>query len=213
MSMHPDRLLEQLRALRVLGQPHVTFDDGFRNTREILRQLLDDGYAVTLFVCPGFADDGAPLLIPEFESDDAEDLEELRTFAWAELRDLVSAGARVAAHTITHPHLPEVDDAALRHEVHGSKQRIEDELQVECLEFAYPYGEHDERVREAVRAAGYERAFSLHSSAGRLAIPRLDLYRRHTAVKTLGRAARFRLSSLSRRMPKEAVRSPLSRKT
>jgi peptidoglycan/xylan/chitin deacetylase (PgdA/CDA1 family) len=214
MSLPPDRLRQQLRALRVLGRLHVTFDDGFVNTCNTVRRLLDDGFAVTLFVCPGLADDGgAPLLISELASDDAEDIEQLRTFTWAELRELAAAGARVAAHTMTHPHLPEVDDAALQHEVLGSKQRIEHELQSECLDFGYPYGEHDERVRAAVRAAGYERGFALDSSAGPLAVPRLDLYRRHTASKALGRAGRFCLSSLVRSMPKEAVRTPLRGKT
>lgn len=209
MSMTPERLFAQVRTLRRLSRLELTFDDGFRNIRTVLPKLLARGFPVLLFICSGYADrGGAPLLIPELESDDPEDLEQLRTFTWEELRDLVAQGVRVGAHTVTHPHLPELADEELKHEVEEAKERIEAELARPCPDFAYPFGEHDERVREAVRAAGYERAYSLSTAAGRLALPRLDLYQRERTPRLLAKAAKFRLSSLARVMPKEAVRSP-----
>lgn len=209
MSMQPDRLREQLRALRLFGPLELTFDDGFRNTRDIVLELLRAEHSVTLFVCSGYADrDGAPLLIPELETDDPTAVEQLRTFTWDELRQLAAAGAKIAAHTVTHAHLPEISDVDLAREVQDSKRRIEEEVDRPCVDFAYPYGEHDERVRAAVRAAGYERAYSLRSSAGEMALPRLDLYQRDASAGTLLKAVKFRLSSLGRVMPKEAVRTP-----
>jgi peptidoglycan/xylan/chitin deacetylase (PgdA/CDA1 family) len=53
--------------------------------------------------------------------------------------------------------------------------------------FAYPYGEHDPRVRAAAQAAGFQRAYGLAQGAWGepYALPRLDLYRVHNAAKTV----------------------------
>lgn len=193
--------------MRRVARVHVTFDDAFRGIASVLPQLRDLGVPVTVFVCSGYADrDGEPLLIPELESDDPEDLEGLRTMSWHELRALAAEGVAVGSHTVTHPHLTRLEDAELARELQESKQRIGDELGRPCPLLSYPYGEHDERVRAAARDAGYEAAFAL-TDAGEppFAIPRLDLYRRHSVLRTLVRAARFRLSSV---LPKTGVRSP-----
>jgi hypothetical protein len=55
-----------------------------------------------------------------------------------------------------------------------------------CPELAYPYGEHDERVRAAARAAGYERAYGLRERGhDAYALRRVDLYRRHAPFGAL----------------------------
>ena len=68
-------------------------------------------------------------------------------------------------------------------------EEIEDRLGRPCEDLAYPYGEHDARVRAAARAAGYLRGYALRGSrSDPYAVPRLDLYRRHTIPRTLLRA-------------------------
>jgi peptidoglycan/xylan/chitin deacetylase (PgdA/CDA1 family) len=62
---------------------------------------------------------------------------------------------------VTHPHLTATTDAELDWELVESKRRIEAEIGRPCRFLAYPYGEHDLRVREAAQAAGYEGAFAL----------------------------------------------------
>ena len=64
---------------------------------------------------------------------------------------------------------------------------LEAEIGRPCTKLAYPYGEHDGRVRAAVEAAGYERAFALRATAkaGPYGEPRLDLYRRHSPARAL----------------------------
>jgi peptidoglycan/xylan/chitin deacetylase (PgdA/CDA1 family) len=139
---------------------------------------------VTIFACSGFADrGGAPLAIPELAGDDAE---QLATMTWDDLRRMRERGARVQAHGVSHAHLPTLPDDELEHELRESKRRVEEELGTACVDFAYPYGEHDERVREAVREVGYERAYGLHED-GRdpYALRRVDLYRRHAPVRAL----------------------------
>ncbi|HWJ44915.1 MAG TPA: polysaccharide deacetylase family protein, partial [Gaiellaceae bacterium] len=196
LSMSRGRLVEQVRLLRRLGALHVTFDDAFHNALETVVALCELGVPVTIFVCTGFADRaGAPLLIPELASEAPEDVEGLRTMTWGDLRDVVAAGARIGSHTVSHPHLPSLRDDELAAELGASRSRVEHELGRPCRVLAYPFGEHDARVREAARAAGYQSAYALRARLGDdFARPRLDLYRRHTRFRTLLETASFALS-------------------
>ena len=177
--------------MRRFRSVHVTFDDAFRSITAVLSDLRRLEVPVTVFVCPGYADlGGAPLLVPELATDDPEDVEGLRTLSWDELRGLVADGVTVGSHTVTHPHLARLSDEELARELHDSKARIEAELGRPCPLLAYPYGEHDERVRAAARAARYEQAFALGSRHGdEFAAPRVDLYRRDKVLRTVARAA------------------------
>jgi peptidoglycan/xylan/chitin deacetylase (PgdA/CDA1 family) len=87
---------------------------------------------------------------------------------------------------VSHAHLTRLSDDELRRELAESREQVEDEVRRPCRDFAYPYGEHDERVRRLVRDAGYERGYGLHTDGrDRYALRRLDLYRRHTPLKAL----------------------------
>jgi peptidoglycan/xylan/chitin deacetylase (PgdA/CDA1 family) len=131
----------------------------------------------TIFVCTGFARDGKPLAISELAGDDPD---QLATMTWDELRAYSESGVGVASHGVSHAHLTELGDGELRRELRDSKQEIEDELGRPCVEIAYTYGEHDDRVRVASRQAGYARGYGLRESGSDpFALPRLDLYRRH----------------------------------
>jgi peptidoglycan/xylan/chitin deacetylase (PgdA/CDA1 family) len=210
LCLPPAQLLRQVRALRRFTRIHVTFDDAFRSIESVLPPLRDLGVPLTVFVCSGYADaGGAPLLIPELESDDPDDLEGLRTMSWDELRGLAADGVGIGSHTVSHAHLTRIGEAELARELSESKQRIEGELGRPCRLLAYPYGEHDARVRAAAQDAGYEAAFGLREARGDpFALPRVDLYRRHTALRTLVRVANFSLSRRSTDLPKQPVRSP-----
>jgi peptidoglycan/xylan/chitin deacetylase (PgdA/CDA1 family) len=141
------------------------------------------GVPVQIFVCSGYAGDGAPLTIPELAGDD---LEQLATMTWDDLRAHAERGVNIGSHGIAHAHLTRLSDDELQCEVTESKQQIEDELRRTCPDLAYPYGEHDERVRAAARAAGYERAYALRErSRDPFSRRRVDLYRRHTPVRAL----------------------------
>jgi peptidoglycan/xylan/chitin deacetylase (PgdA/CDA1 family) len=80
---------------------------------------------------------------------------------WDEVRALGAAGMQVGCHTWTHPYLTKIkDDAVLAHEIAGSKQRIETEVGRPVTALAYPFGQYDERVAAAARAAGFTTARS-----------------------------------------------------
>jgi peptidoglycan/xylan/chitin deacetylase (PgdA/CDA1 family) len=183
LSIHPDLLLRQVRVLSRFRQVHVTFDDAFRSVATVFPDLQRLGVSIQIFVCTRYALVGAPLTIPELAGDDPE---QLATMNWDELREQAARGIAIGSHAVSHPHLTTLSEDELRRELNESREEIEDRLGRPCDDLAYPYGEHDERVRAAARAAGYRRAYALRDSrSDAYAAPRLDLYRRHTVPRTL----------------------------
>ncbi len=183
LSMTPELLLRQVRALSRVRRVRVTFDDAYASAATVFPDLRLMGAPVTVYVCTAFARAGSPLQIAELAGDDPE---ELSTMSWDELRGHCENGIEVGSHGVSHAHLTELADGELRRELVDSKAEIEAELGRPCTELAYPYGEHDHRVRAAAEAAGYERAFALWEGVrGPYAERRLDLYRRHTPVRAL----------------------------
>jgi peptidoglycan/xylan/chitin deacetylase (PgdA/CDA1 family) len=179
LSIEPELLLRQVRALARFRRVRVTFDDAFRSATSVFPGLRELGVPIQVFVCSGYARTGTPLTIPELAGDEPS---QLATMAWDELRSHAEDGVDISAHSVSHPQLTTLSDSELRAELTESKAEVEAELDAPCTELAYPYGEHDERVRAAARSAGYHRAYALMngSKSDPYAAPRLDLYRRHT---------------------------------
>jgi peptidoglycan/xylan/chitin deacetylase (PgdA/CDA1 family) len=190
LCIQPDLLLRQVRALSRFRKLHVTFDDAFRSAATVFPALEWLGVPVQIFVCTRYARVGAPLALPELAGDDPG---QLATMNWDDLRDHAARGVAIGSHGVSHQDLTTLSDDELRRELGDSKEEIEDRLGRRCADLAYPYGRHDARVRAAVRAAGYGRAYALRGSrSDAYAAPRLDLYRRHTVPRTL-------LTALTRR--------------
>jgi len=190
LAIQPDLLLRQIRALSRFRPVHATFDDAFRSAPSIFPALELLGVPIQIFVCTSYARTGAPLTLPELAGDDPE---QLATMDWDALLEHAHRGVAIGSHAVSHPHLTKLTGDELRRELNESKEEIEDRLGRPCEDLAYPYGEHDERVRAAARAAGYGRAYALRGSrSDPYAAPRVDLYRRHTVPRTLLRVAASR---------------------
>jgi peptidoglycan/xylan/chitin deacetylase (PgdA/CDA1 family) len=197
LSVTPAALREQLSLLvergyrgvtfteAVLGAVHgpvvaVTFDDAYRSVRELARPILYElGLPGTVFAPTTFPG-GGPMAWPGIDRWMGTEFEpELTPMTWEELRGLAAAGWEVGSHTRTHPRLTALDDAALAQELAGSRADCEREVDTPCRSLAYPYGDHDDRVVAAARAAGYDAAGTLPSRLhghGPLRWPRVGVY-------------------------------------
>jgi peptidoglycan/xylan/chitin deacetylase (PgdA/CDA1 family) len=186
LCIDPNLLLRQVRVLSRFWKVHATFDDAFRSAATVFPALERLGVTLEIFVCSKYARAGAPLSIPELAGDDPS---ELATMSWDELREHAARGVQIGSHGVSHEHLTRLSDAELSRELEDSKVEIEAELGRPCRELAYPYGEHDERVRAAARAARYDCAYGLRGQKGNAyGLARVDLYRRHTVPRALLRA-------------------------
>ena len=80
----------------------------------------------------------------------------------AQLRELANFGIEIGAHTVNHPILKSLDDAAARREIDDSRRWLRDVTGVEPVLFAYPNGkrdyDYDERHAQMVNELGFRAA-------------------------------------------------------
>ncbi len=62
---------------------------------------------------------------------------------------------QIAGHSMTHPDLTKLDEASLKAQLDDCKAFLKDRFKVERCGMAYPGGNYDERVKKAVKDAGY----------------------------------------------------------
>lgn len=176
----------------------VTFDDAYRSVlREAFPTMQRLGLPGTVFAPTDWIGHERAMAWPGVDQwiGSAHE-QELVPMSWEELAQLCEAGWEVGAHTCSHPHLTQVDDAQLGAELGGSRAACEAHLGRSCLSIAYPYGDADQRVIDAAGAVGYRAAGMLASAVGPLPSELRDhgpLGRPRIGVYHSDSAARFRL--------------------
>jgi peptidoglycan/xylan/chitin deacetylase (PgdA/CDA1 family) len=70
------------------------------------------------------------------------------------LKETAAAGHRIGNHTETHPHLTELDDAAVEGEIVSTGEVVGDLLGLDRL-FRPPFGDRNRRVNRIIRKCGY----------------------------------------------------------
>jgi peptidoglycan/xylan/chitin deacetylase (PgdA/CDA1 family) len=100
---------------------------------------------------------------------------------WNQVQHMSRDGIELGSHTDTHPLLPYEQDETVESELRLSKQKIERAVERPVRAFAYPNGDWDERVRQRVRDAGYECAFTtrpgwFQRGRDRYTVPRILLH-------------------------------------
>lgn len=106
---------------------------------------------------------------------------EFRALSWQQLCEMSGSAIEIAAHGVRHERMTALTDSEVRLELLQSKQTIEAQVQREVRSFAYPFGgveDQDERVRGAVRDAGYD--------AGCVSFFDAELYRDRYAMRRFG---------------------------
>jgi len=63
----------------------------------------------------------------------------------------IYAGHEIAAHSLTHPSLTEVDDKTVAYQVETDRRVLSDLCGYEVVGMAYPYGSIDERVAKIIK--------------------------------------------------------------
>ena len=74
---------------------------------------------------------------------------------WGQIREMRSSGVFFGSHTVYHSILPALDESIVRMEVRESKRRIEEELQEQCLDFAYPNGNFGLREKQLLQSENF----------------------------------------------------------
>lgn len=189
----------------------MTFDDAFSSVYELAFPLMEHlGATGTVFVPTSYADSGRPISWKGMEHWVGTRHErELQPMSWAQLRELRDAGWEIGSHTVSHPRLSELDDERLAAELHESRARCQEALGGACDSLAYPYGDHDDRVVQAARAAGFKTGCTVParlSERDPLRWPRIGVYRLDTPL-TFG----AKVSPSLRRLRSSSMWPPIAR--
>ena len=139
----------------------ITIDDGYKSAIVYAAPILKQyGYPWTFFIYPEF--------ITVAEGSGAA--------SWNDLLELQKEGVDIECHSMTHPILkshkqrikgvwhdlsPEEYAAWLNNETAGAKAILEQHMGKPITCFAYPYGEYNTQVEQAVIAAGFEAIFTV----------------------------------------------------
>jgi peptidoglycan/xylan/chitin deacetylase (PgdA/CDA1 family) len=207
VTVRPDRFDRQLRWLyrcglrgtsmrelllarrdgRARGLVGLTFDDGYADfVPYVMPTLARYGFTATVFVIAG-----------AMGGTNTWDSPGPRKWLMSadEVRLAAAAGIEIGSHSLSHPRLTGVDDAALADEVCRSRTILTELTGQDVPGFCYPYGEVGAREVEAVRAAGYRYgcAVGVPAVAGRYALPRTFVGDRDTAPRLLAKWVRHRM--------------------
>jgi peptidoglycan/xylan/chitin deacetylase (PgdA/CDA1 family) len=108
----------------------------------------------------------------------------------AQLQELSKLGVEIGAHSRTHPFLTRESDQRLVAELCGSIDDLEATGLKRPRFLAYPFGDHDERVRNTARDANIAAAFTVtpgvfQAGDDPLRVPRIEIMRNDTGLKLL----------------------------
>jgi peptidoglycan/xylan/chitin deacetylase (PgdA/CDA1 family) len=188
----------------------VTFDDAYDSVDKLARPILDRlGIPGTIYAPTRYMGQDEPMSWPGIEEYfGGPDEKELLPMSWERLRSAVEAGWEIGSHTVSHPHLTALDDEPLRRELVDSRKQCAEMTGTDCTSIAFPYGDHDQRVIEASREAGYSAVATIPwrlDQTDRFVWPRTGVFYNDSE-----RAFRLKVSPMVRRIRASRLTSGLA---
>jgi peptidoglycan/xylan/chitin deacetylase (PgdA/CDA1 family) len=144
----------------------VTFDDGYASVYKHAYPILKKyNFPATIFLTAGYTGNrhiywwDQPLLKKR-----PEVREEVRLLSWEEIEEMQASGlVTFGSHSMSHPHLGELQKTIIEYELEQSKKVLENRLKQPVTFFAYPfgmksYGDISDQTAELLAEKGYELA-------------------------------------------------------
>lgn len=161
----------------------ITFDDGAKDNHSLREILLRHKVPATFFVCSEIvgstrqfwfnhmekaktnlktiADVERLRRLSEIGFDERRECNTREALSEADVLDLLSAGASIQSHTLTHPILPMCDDSKAEAEIARSRLALEDRFGIKVNSLAYPNGDYTQRDMGICEKSGYLAALTM----------------------------------------------------
>jgi peptidoglycan/xylan/chitin deacetylase (PgdA/CDA1 family) len=117
-----------------------------------------------------------------------------------QVREWLSLGHEIGAHTLTHPQLSRIPLDHAQEEIESSKKKLEDLFGVPVRHFAYPYGDYNQDVIRLVREAGFHTACTTESGCVQIGENPFLLHRLTVRERKLLNWAAFKVRKSLRRI-------------
>ena len=176
LDAHLEEIAREGHAMLTLGEVIDAWEKGEALPPGAIALSVDDGYA-SIFKAGWPRLKAAGLRFTLFLSTDPIDRGIGGYLSWDEVRALVADGVEIGAHSVLHPHLPDLSEEEIRAEIRNSADRIEAEIGKRPTLFAYPYGEANDAAIRIVKELGFRAAFGQHSGVLAPELPRFYLPR------------------------------------
>lgn len=144
----------------------LSMDDGYKSVKTGALPLLNEyGYKATIFVCTEYVGGKNNL-------------------SWKELEELQEEGHEIGNHSHSHEHFLNTKEEqrveGFKEDLERSEDRFEEHLGEKPETYAYPYGEYDPSLEQALEGEGYKAAVAqksgvIHSGSGRFRLPRFPM--------------------------------------
>lgn len=140
------------------GKPVViTFDDGYMNNYQFAFPILQEfGFRAHISL---IGDQSIRTNLWDRE----KGIPQAELMRVEHIEEMAANGMEFGSHSHTHKSLPSLAQDELEEELAISKESVERIIGRPTEFIAYPYGDVDDRVKRAVRNAGYKFAFATHT--------------------------------------------------
>lgn len=133
----------------------VTFDDGYRDNYLCAFPILKHfGFRGTIFLTSDYIGKNDVFPMDKDKNWDKVMDEDL-PLTWEQVLEMKEYGMEFGSHTCSHWHLDELPEMEMVREIVESKRYLEQKLRSRVTSFCYPSGRYNQKVKEAVREAGY----------------------------------------------------------
>lgn len=121
----------------------ITIDDAYQSVyTQAWPRLKKAGFPFTLFVATDPIDQHFPDMM-----------------TWEEIQELAAQGVEIGNHSASHPYLEKLPLEKAQADIEKAQKRLISMLKKAPTLFAYPYGEYDLAVVQAVKKLGFKAAF------------------------------------------------------